>query len=67
MNKYLNYYRANRQYASEQDAIGLIICRDLGQEEIFYALGGLEEKIFVSKYKIKLPSVGRIKRVISKL
>jgi predicted nuclease of restriction endonuclease-like (RecB) superfamily len=64
MNKYINYYRNNRQYVSEQDAIGLIICREVGREEVVYALGGLEEKIFVAKYKIKLPSEEKIKKVI---
>jgi len=67
MNKYLNYYRNNRQYASEQDAIGLIICREVGHEEVVYALGGLEEKIFVAKYKVKLPSEDKIKKVIKGL
>lgn len=67
MNKYINYFHYNRQYAYEQDAIGLIICREAGHEEIFYALGGLEEKIFVAKYKAKLPSKERIKKAIKKI
>lgn len=67
MNKYVNYFRYNRQYAYEQDAIGLVICRDADHEEIFYALGGLEEKIFVAKYKAKLPSEERIKKAIKKI
>ncbi len=67
MNKYINYFRYNRQYAYEQDAIGLIICREAGHEEIFYALGGLDEKIFVAKYKAKLPSKERIKKAIKKI
>lgn len=64
MNKYIGYYRNSQQYASEQDAIGLIICRNLGGEEVIYALNGLEHTIFVAKYKIKLPSEEKIKRVI---
>ena len=67
MNKYISYYRNNKQYAYEADAIGLIICRDLGHEEVTYALAGLEEKIFVAKYKVKLPSVDKIKKAIKKL
>ena len=67
MNKYISYYRRNRQYISEADAIGLIICREVGHEEVFYALGGLEEKIFVAKYKIKLPDIEKIKRLIRKI
>lgn len=64
MNKYIGYYRANKQYDFEQDAIGLIICRELGYEEVVYALDGLEEKIFVALYKIKLPSEGKIRRAV---
>jgi len=64
MNKYLGYYRANRQYVYEQDAIGLIICQEFGREEVVYALDGLEEKIFIAAYKNKLPSEERIKRAV---
>ena len=67
MNKYVNYFRNNRQYIHEQDAIGLIICREIGHEEVIYALGGLEDRIFVSKYKTKLPSEAEIRRVIKNL
>lgn len=67
MNKYVSYYRNNRQYASEQDAIGLIICREMGHEEVVYALGDLEEKIFVAKYKVKLPSEDKIRKLIRAL
>jgi len=64
MNKYISYYRHNRQYIYENDTIGLIICKELGREEVIYALDGLEEKIFVSLYKTKLPSEERIKRAV---
>ena len=67
MNKYLGYYRNNKQYVFEQDAIGLIICKEVGREEVTYALDGLEEKIFVALYKTKLPSVEKIKKIIGKL
>ncbi len=64
MNKYIGYYRNNRQYNFEKDAIGLIICREAGREEVIYALNGLEEKIFVSVYKTKLPSEDSVRRAI---
>lgn len=67
MNKYIGYYRNNKQYVFEEDAIGLIICREAGREEVIYALNGLEEQIFVSIYKTKLPSEERIKRVMRSL
>jgi len=67
MNKYIGYYRNNKQYVFEEDAIGLIICREAGREEVIYALDGLEEKIFVAIYKTKLPSEEKIKRVMRRL
>ena len=67
MNKYVGYYRHNRQYAHEKDAIGLIICEEAGKEEITYALDGLEEKIFVAVYKTKLPDEAKINKAIKEL
>jgi len=67
MNKYISYYRHNRQYVYEKDAIGLIICKEAGREEVVYALDGLEEKIFISIYKTKLPSEERIRRAVRKI
>lgn len=67
MNKYIAYYRRNQQYEHEKDTIGLIICQDAGREEIIYALDGLEKKIFIAKYKLKLPSEAKIKKAIKSL
>ncbi len=67
MNKYVSYYRQNRQYAYENDSIGLIICREADSEEVVYALADLEQKIFIAKYKVKLPSENKIKKIIHKL
>ena len=67
MNKYIGYWRRHKQYAHEQPTIGLIICREAGREEVIYALDGLEEKIFIAKYKVKLPSEAKIKQAIRKL
>jgi len=66
MNKYIGYWRRNKQYEHEQPTIGLIICREAGREEVIYALDGLEEKIFIAKYKVKLPSEAKIKKAIRK-
>lgn len=64
MNKYVNYFRNNRQYEHEKDAIGLIICSEAGIEEAQYALGGLEEKIFIATYKSKLPTIEQLEKAV---
>lgn len=45
----------------------LIIWREAGHEEDIYDLDGSEEKTFIAKYKVKLPSEMKIKKVIRKL
>ena len=68
MNKYVNYYRERvPRYPWEKPPIGLIICARAGQEEVRYALGGLEEKIFVAEYRVKLPSEETIKQGLGAL
>jgi len=67
MNKYVTCYRKTRQYPYEKDTIGLIIGREAGAEEICYALGDLEEKIFVAVYKAKLPSEEKLKEAVKQL
>ncbi|HPA57100.1 MAG TPA: PDDEXK nuclease domain-containing protein [bacterium] len=66
MNKYVNYFRINRQYEHEKDTIGLIICSETGIEEAQYALGGLEEKIFIATYQPKLPTIEQLKNAVKK-
>ena len=61
-----NEKERNKQYEHEKPTIGLIICREAGREEVIYALDGLEEKIFIAKSKVKLPSETKIKKVIKK-
>jgi len=61
VNKYLNYYRERRKYKWEKEPIGLIVCEYKGEEEVHFALGGLENKIFVAEYKAKLPTEKEIR------
>ncbi|MBU4452850.1 DUF1016 domain-containing protein [Patescibacteria group bacterium] len=67
MNKYLNYYKEKRKYYWEKNPIGLIVCEYKGEEEIHYALGGLENKIFVAEYRKKLPTENEIKTKLKKI
>jgi predicted nuclease of restriction endonuclease-like (RecB) superfamily len=67
VNKYVAYWRKYRQYEHEKNAIGLIICREADKEEVIFALDGLEEKIFVAEYKVKLPSEATIKKALREL
>ncbi len=66
MNAYLNWYKENKWAEGQRHPIGLIICKTKNAETVHYALGGLKKDIFVSEYKMKLPSEEEIKKALVK-
>ena len=55
LNMYLNYYAAEVNDEYDNPPIGIILCTDKGNVNLEYALGGLNNKIFASKYITYLP------------
>ncbi|NTW98259.1 MAG: DUF1016 domain-containing protein, partial [Oscillochloris sp.] len=56
LNSYVNWYAEHvPRYTWEQLPVGLLICQSVGDEEVRYALGGLEQRIFVAHYRLQLP------------
>ena len=55
MNLYLNYLKDKEKLSGENDPIGIILCSDKKKTVVEYALGGMDNKIFASKYKLQLP------------
>ena len=57
MNFYLNYYKNEIIEDNDNPPIGLILCANKNYTKVEYATTGLENSLYVSKYKINLPSV----------
>ena len=55
VNLYLNYLKDKEKYFEENDPVGLILCSDKNKTIVEYALGGMNNKIFTSKYRLQLP------------
>ena len=55
LNMYLNYYVAEVNDENDNPPIGLILCTDKGNVDMQYALGGLSNHIFASKYVTYMP------------
>lgn len=55
MNLYVNYLKDKEKLPEENDPVGLILCTDKKKTVVEYALGGMNNKIFASKYKLQLP------------
>lgn len=56
MNFYLNYLQAEEMEEGERPPVGIILCSEKNETHVEYALGGLSNRIFVSRYLLHLPT-----------
>lgn len=56
MNMYVNYYANEVNDEDDEKPIGIILCADSSEIVAEYALGGLENQIFASKYVYYIPN-----------
>ena len=64
MNFYLNYFKDNEMEAGDNPPIGILLCTDKSHSVVKYATGGIDSRLFVSKYKVALPSEEELKAFI---
>jgi predicted nuclease of restriction endonuclease-like (RecB) superfamily len=65
MNFYLNYLKAEECEPDEEPPIGLILCSDKNETHVEYALGGLDNHVFVSRYLLYLPSQEQLEAFVA--
>ena len=66
LNMYLNYYKHEVMLPNDNPPIGILLCTDYTDTVVKYALGGLDENLFVQKYHVQLPTEEELKRFIAK-
>lgn len=66
MNFYLNYYRENEMYDGDDLPIGILLCTDKDEATVKYAIGNIDNKVFVSRYKVALPSEKELEQFIKR-
>ena len=64
LNLYMNYYKHEVMQADDNPPIGLLLCTDYGVTTVQYATEGLSQNLFVSKYRLQLPSEDDIKQYL---
>jgi predicted nuclease of restriction endonuclease-like (RecB) superfamily len=55
LNSYVGCYNDQVKQIDDNPTIGILLCTEKGNKMVEYALAGMEEKLFVSKYLVQLP------------
>lgn len=70
INMYLNYYASEGNDADDNPPIGIILCTDKDSITAEYALGGLSNNIFASRYVLYIPNkeqlIAQVEAVLKK-
>lgn len=66
INFYVNWAKENVLPQAENEPIGIILCSDKNNTTVRYATGGLNNKIFVSKYQLQLPKPEELQRELER-
>ena len=64
MNLYLNYFKAEENTEGDGEPIGIILSAEKDEVMVEYAMGGISNKIFVSKYQLYLPDKKQLQKRI---
>lgn len=56
LNTYVEWYRQHMMSESDNPPIGLLLCTDKDQALVEYATAAVDNRLFVSKYAVELPS-----------
>ncbi|MBI5701138.1 DUF1016 domain-containing protein [Candidatus Saganbacteria bacterium] len=55
MNMYLNYFKKEEMHEGDNGPIGIVLGAEKNHVLVEYALGGISNKLFASKYRLSLP------------
>jgi len=64
MNFYLNYYKNEISTQNDNPPIGIILCTEKNSVKVEYATAGLDKNLFVSKYKVVLPTIKELEKLV---
>lgn len=57
LNTYVAWYRENEMQPGDQPPVGILLCTRQNGELVHYALAGMDQNLFVSRYQMQLPDV----------
>lgn len=64
LNTYVSWYRKNMMQEGDSRPVGILLCAKKDHTLVEYALAGMDNNLFVSKYQFELPSKDDMKRFL---
>lgn len=64
LNTYVSWYRKNMMTEGDNPPVGILLCTDRDHTLVEYALAGMDNDLFVSKYQLELPDKEQMQRFI---
>jgi predicted nuclease of restriction endonuclease-like (RecB) superfamily len=64
LNTYVSWYRAKMMAEGDNPPIGILLCTDKNHALAEYALAGMDNQLFVSRYQLELPKKEEMQRFI---
>lgn len=64
LNTYVSWCRKNMMTEGDNPPIGILLCTDQNHALVEYALAGMDNQLFVSKYQLKLPDKDEMQRFL---
>jgi len=66
LNTYVSWYRKNMTTDGDNPPVGILLCTDRDHTLVEYALAGMDNDLFVSKYQLELPDKDAMQEFIEK-
>ena len=65
LNTYVSWYKKNEMIEGDYPPVGILLCTRKDNPLVEYALAGMDNNLFVSKYQLKLPKKEDIERFLA--
>ena len=62
LNTYVSWYKRNMMTTGDNPPVGILLCTRKDHALVEYALAEMDNRLFVSKYQLELPSREEIQR-----
>jgi len=67
LNSYLGYYKKHEMTPGDNSPVGLLLCTEKNEPLVEYALSGMSNQLFISRYQFALPNKHDLKHFLERI